>query len=127
MTFQQNTKLTPLLKLQHRKELIQQESDIQMQKLNEHFSYIKENAGSLALSGISSMLFSGSKTTSSNKDEEQPALAVHSDSPLSFLNHLSLAKGLFPVVLEIAQPFLITWGFKTVRKLITGLFSKKKK
>ena len=123
---QQKTIQTPLTKLQHRKELIRLESDLQIQKLDQHLSYFKENAGSLALSGISSLLFSGSKT-SSKEGKEQQSLPIQSTHPLGILNYLSLGKGLIPVALEIAQPFLITWGLKSVKKLITGIFSKKKK
>ena len=40
---------------------IQAKCAIQKQKLNEDFSYIQENLGSLFLSGVSSLLFSSSK------------------------------------------------------------------
>ena len=126
MTTQQKTILTPLAKLQRKKEMIRLESDLQIQKLDQHLSYIKENAGSLALSGISSMLFSSSKTSSKEANVQQ-SLPVHSTHPLGILNYLSFGKELLPVALEIAQPFLITWGLKTVKKLVTGIFSKKKK
>lgn len=127
MNPQQKTRQTPLAKLQHRKELVRLESDLQIQKLDQHLSYMKENAGSLALSGISSLLFSGSKTPSKEGKEQQQSIPTQSAHPLGILNYLSLGKGLLPVALEIVQPLLITWGLKTVRKLITGIFSKKKK
>jgi len=127
MTTQQKTIQTPLAKLQHKKELIRLESTIQQQKLDQHLSYMKDNAGSLALSGLSSMLFSGSKSSSPKEEKKQPLLSTTASLPLGILKSLSYGKGLVPIVLEIAQPFLITWGLKTVKNLITGIFSKKKK
>lgn len=51
-----NNQQTPLEKLISDKERIQRQCKRQEQKLNEDFSYIQENAGSLLLSGLSSLL-----------------------------------------------------------------------
>lgn len=51
-----NNRQTPLEKLISDKERIQRQCKRQEQKLNEDFSYIQENAGSLLLSGLSSLL-----------------------------------------------------------------------
>ena len=48
---------TPLERLISDKERIQRQCKRQEQKLNEDFSYIQENAGSLLLSGLSSLIF----------------------------------------------------------------------
>ena len=48
-----NNQQTPLEKLISDKERIQRQCKRQEQKLNEDFSYIQENAGSLLLSGLS--------------------------------------------------------------------------
>ena len=47
-----NNQQTPLEKLISDKERIQRQCKRQEQKLNEDFSYIQENAGSLLLSGL---------------------------------------------------------------------------
>ncbi|MDR0348154.1 MAG: hypothetical protein LBH90_01510 [Tannerella sp.] len=126
MTLQQQPIQTPLAKLQHKKESVRRESELQIQKLEQHLLYVKENAGSLVLSGISSLLLPGSKT-SPKKGKVQQSLPAQATHPFGLLNYLSLGKEMLPVALEIAQPFLITWGLKTVKKLITRIFFKKKK
>ena len=49
--------MTPLEKLQANKQRLQTACDEQEKKINATFSYIQENAGSLLLSGVSSLLF----------------------------------------------------------------------
>ena len=53
----QNKPLTPLEKLISDKERIRKQCVIQEQKLNDDFSYIQENAGSLLISGFTTLLF----------------------------------------------------------------------
>lgn len=65
-----NNRQTPLEKLISDKERIQRQCKRQEQKLNEDFSYIQENAGSLLLSGLSSLLFPSNKSTTKNKRQE---------------------------------------------------------
>ena len=123
------TQQTPLAILQHKKACISQESLLQEQKLNEHLSYLKENAVSLTFSGLSSLLFSSPSKTPQNENSSQQALTKTNEVKplLSLVDYLSLGKGLLPVAWEIAQPFVITWGLKSVRKILTNAFFKKKK
>ena len=64
MTMQQinNNPQTPLEKLISDKRRIKRQCIIQKQKLNDDFSYIQEHAGSLLLSGVTSLLFPNSKS-----------------------------------------------------------------
>ena len=64
-----NPQQTPLEKLISDKERIQRQCKRQEQKLNEDFSYIQENAGSLLLSGLSSLLFPSNKSTTKTNDK----------------------------------------------------------
>lgn len=121
---------TPLAKLRNKKEWVRLESREKEEKLNEHLSYLKENAGSLALSGLSSLIFSGSKSDQKENSSKQYSVTTKSKelfSPLSLLSSFSSGKGILPVALEIAQPFLITWGFKAVKNLLKRAFTKKRK
>ena len=63
MTIQQinNNPQTPLEKLISDKRRIKRQCIIQKQKLNDDFSYIQEHAGSLLLSGVTSLLFPPAK------------------------------------------------------------------
>lgn len=78
-----NNRQTPLEKLISDKERIQRQCKRQEQKLNEDFSYIQENAGSLLLSGLSSLLFPSNKSTTKTNDKNtapvtagQPSIAL---------------------------------------------------
>lgn len=68
MTMQQinNNPQTPLEKLISDKRRIKRQCIIQKQKLNDDFSYIQEHAGSLLLSGVTSLLFPNSKSEKKN-------------------------------------------------------------
>ena len=121
------TQQTPLAILQHKKACISQESLLQEQKLNEHLSYLRENAVSLTLSGLSSFLFSSPSKKIPQNNSEQGLIEANEAKPLSLIDYFSLGKGLLPVAWEIAQPFVITWGLKSVRKILTNAFFKKKK
>ena len=128
MTMQQinNNPQTPLEKLISDKRRIKRQCIIQKQKLNDDFSYIQEHAGSLLLSGVTSLLFPNSK---SEKKESIPTVST-SETPLSSIgisDYLHIAQGIFPLVWDVARPLLFTWGIRKAQSLFTGLLFKKKK
>ena len=101
---------------------------VQEQKLNADFSYIQENAGTLLLSGLSTLLLPNTKAKS--KEAENSQLAQTSDVPsmsLGLADYLSVAQGLLPVAWEVARPLLTAWGIQKVQAwIIKKLFKKKK-
>lgn len=124
-------RLTPLEQLISDKQRLEEACRVHEQKLSDDFSYVQENAGSLILSGISSMLFPSAK--SNTKKEASPGImasaasaATHSLS-LGLSDYLSIAKGIFPFAWDIAQPFLFTWGIKKAKNWFTHLLFRKKK
>lgn len=128
MTMQQinNRPQTPLEKLISDKRRIKRQCVIQEQKLNNDFSYIQEHAGSLLLSGVTSLLFPNSK---SEKKESAPSSTTGS-TPLSSIgltDYLHIAHGIFPLIWDVARPFLLTWGLRKAQNWFTGLLFKKKK
>lgn len=131
MTQQQtkNNRLTPLEKLISDKQRLQQKCQKQAEKLNDDFSYIQENAGSLLMSGLSSLLFPSSKAT--NKKEgasSKPSPQTGKTSiALGTSDYLSIAKGMLPVIWDVAQPLIMSWGIKKAQKWLVGLFTRKKK
>ena len=89
-----NNQQTPLEKLISDKERIQRQCKRQEQKLNEDFSYIQENAGSLLLSGLSSLLFPSNKSTTKTNDKNTaPVTAGQPSIALGISDYLSIAKG----------------------------------
>ncbi|RHJ92608.1 hypothetical protein [Parabacteroides bouchesdurhonensis] len=120
---------TPLEKLISDKERIQKQCRIQEQKLNGDFSYIQENAGSLLLSGISYLLFPGSKSTtkSNTTTNTNTEVARQTGLSLELSDYLSIGKNMLPLLWDIAQPFIMTWGIKKAKNIISNIFTKKKK
>lgn len=129
MQQKQNKPLSPLEKLISDKEQIRKQCALQEQKLNEDFSYIQENAGSLLISGFTALLFPNTKSkktesadpTASSLSPEQAAI------PIGFADYLSIAQGLLPVAWDVVKPFLLTWGIRKAQSWFTGLLFKKKK
>ena len=130
MTQQQttNNQLTPLEKLTFEKRRLQEECRLQANKLNDDFAYIQENTGSLLMSGLSALLFPHSKQTAS-KGKRTSSNTVPAATPVDFglSGYLSIAKGMLPVVWDVVQPIIMTWGIKKAQKWLVGLFSSKKK
>ena len=119
----QPTQQTPLEKLLADKERISQQSRLQEQKLNEGISYIQENAGSLLLSGVSSLLFSGSGTAGKNKKLPLPIHSQAVNVPVAsfgLADFLSIGKMMIPVMWEIAQPLIISWCIRKLKNIFAG-------
>ena len=122
----QNKPLTPLEKLISDKERIRKQCVIQEQKLNDDFSYIQENAGSLLISGFTTLLFPNSKSKKT-ESTETATTASQPVTPIGFSDYLSIAQGLLPVAWDVIRPFLLTWGIRKAQSWFTNLLFKKKK
>lgn len=119
---------TPLEKLLADKQRIQQACLEQENKINKTFTYIQENAGSLLLSGLSSLLFPAKPDKKGETAQGIVASATPATtSPLGLSDYLSVGKALVPLAWEIIQPLVVSWGIRTIRKKITNLFSPSKK
>ena len=122
----QNKPLTPLEKLISDKERIRKQCVIQEQKLNDDFSYIQENAGSLLISGFTTLLFTNTKSKKT-ESTETATTASQPVTPIGFSDYLSIAQGLLPVAWDVVRPFLLTWGIRKAQSWFTNLLFKKKK
>ncbi|WP_233584573.1 hypothetical protein [Parabacteroides sp. AF17-3] len=122
----QNKPLTPLEKLISDKERIRKQCVIQEQKLNDDFSYIQENAGSLLISGFTTLLFPNTKSKKT-ESTETATTASQPATPIGFSDYLSIAQGLLPVAWDVVRPFLLTWGIRKAQSWFTNLLFKKKK
>lgn len=122
----QNKPLTPLEKLISDKERIRKQCVIQEQKLNDDFSYIQENAGSLLISGFTTLLFPNTKSKKT-ESTETATTASQPVTPIGFSDYLSIAQGLLPVAWDIVRPFLLTWGIRKAQSWFTNFLFKKKK
>jgi hypothetical protein len=68
-------------------------------------NYIRDNIPGLLFSGITSMLMPSSK---SKKNKKQSSLS----------GGLSIGKQMMPILWEIAQPFILTWGIRKAKGLL---------
>jgi hypothetical protein len=73
--------------------------------LDRDFTYIRDNSSSLLISGITSMLIPSGK---SKENKKQNLL----------FGGLAIGKQFMPLLWEIAQPFVLTWGINKVKGLL---------
>lgn len=121
------TEQSPLEKIRARKEKLRVSAKMQENKIGNNFKYIQNHGGKLVLNSIKSAVF---PSRNENNIQSKP-----SSLPLT-LTDLALGgvssvmkgnKGLLPMIWNFAQPFVLTWGIKGAKKLIGGIFSRKKK
>jgi len=123
---------TPLERLISNKERINVLSKIQENKMNANVQYIQQNGGKLLLSGVTSAILPGTK---SKRISQKSGVSSSSSLPSTIAgmalggaaDYFTKGKHIFPLVLSVAQPFLLTWGIKGAKKLIGNLLSGKKK
>ena len=128
MQQRQNKLQTPLEKLISDKEHIRKQCVIQEQKLNDDLFYIQENAGSLLISGFTTLLFPNTKTkkTESTDPSASATSPAQAAIPIGFSDYLSIAQGLLPL-LGCSKTTLAYLGIRKAQKCYRPLFKKKKK
>lgn len=115
---------TPLEKLIFEKEQVRLECMKKEDEMTDGLSYVQDHAGSMLLSGVSSLIFPKTKTSA------KKSLLPHKDKGKDSGKHgisdyLAMAKDMLPTALEIATPFLFTWGLKNVPKWLFRLVRRK--
>jgi len=119
---------TPLEKLTAEKKRIRQLTQEQEIKLNAHIVYVQQNAGSLLLSFVSSMLFAppAKKENKEASTQSEGQAETTTTESLSFSDFIPVGKLLLPVAWDIAKPILLSWGIKKATQIAAGLFTRKK-
>jgi len=116
---------SPLEKLLADKEQIRHQCQQQEQRLNASVAYIQDHAGSLLLSGVSSLLFSGSGKTAQKTIALSPPKGSQDKVSLGLADYLSIGKTMIPLLWEIVQPLIITWGIRKAKTIIKNIFTGK--
>lgn len=118
---------TPLQKLNSEKERVRRQCKEQEEKLSAQFGYFQDNAGSIMLSGFSSLIFPKSKSSSSpaKSDLQQKESEANEALAMGLSDYLSIAKSMMPTLWDIARPLLISWGIARARRMVLKLFHKK--
>ena len=117
---------TPIEELLAEKQQVQEACRKQEEKLNQTFAFIQANAGSLLLSGFSSLLFPA-KPKGKNQTEKVAQDTPPPTNKLQLSDFFSLGKALLPVAWEVAQPLLGSLGIKLLRKRISNFFKPNSK
>lgn len=120
-----NNQQTPLQKLISEKEEVRRKCQLKGEKLNDDFAYIQQNSGSLLLSGLSSLLFPKTKGQSDSASKSTAESSLNQTVSLELSDYLSMAKGMMPVLWDIARPILITWGIARARSIFTKILHRK--
>lgn len=118
--------LTPLERLLHEKRRVTEECELRKIKLNADCAYIQAHAGSLLLSGLSALLFFGGNKKQEAKASDNQSATAAPAMPWGWGDLLAVGKSLLPVAWEVAQPIIMTWGIKKVRKWFSRLLFPKK-
>jgi len=97
--------------------------------MNANVQYLQQNGGKLLLSGAVSAILPGAKSKTVKEETKSSSLpsTITGLALGGAVDYFTRGKHLFPLVLSVAQPFLLTWGVKGAKKLIGNLLSGKKK
>lgn len=117
----------PIDKLLTEKQRLKEACKVKEKKLNDDFTYIEDNAASLLLAGVSSLLFPKKKKEPVSAVAKQPSTDNTTSNSLSLSNYLSIVKSMMPAAWEVARPLLISWGIQKVQSWALGKLFKKKK
>lgn len=121
-----NTAQTPLEQLQARKAQLRFESRIHEEKIGANLKYMQSHGGKLALNSVTSAIFPKKSVNTQSRPSTLPLTLT--DLALGGVSSVMKGnKGILPIVWNFAQPFVLTWGIKGAKKLIGGIFSRKKK
>jgi hypothetical protein len=109
---------------------IKEKCKIQEQKINADFIYIRNHAGGLLLSGISSLIFPSKDTHVKSADKLSASTYKNSDKSknnrFSIFDYPAITKSILPLVWDILQPMAITWGLNKFKSIITKFLLRKK-
>ena len=114
---QSKNKLTPIQILTCEKQKLMKQCDQQEQLIGEHITYIQQNAGSLIIKGVNSIMFP------KNTPQKQSSSSLHNED--NGLNgYLDQIKGYVPMLWGVVRPILISWGMNKFRRSLITLLKK---
>lgn len=118
---------TPLEKLRADKQRLEAACQMQAAKLNADFTYIHQHAHSLLLSGFTSLLFPDNKQRTDNKKSNNSATHASQTTSAQWQvsDYFSVVQSITPVLWEVAQPLIVNWGIRKMKRWISQLFTRK--
>jgi hypothetical protein len=119
-------RLSPIEQLQADKTDLKEKCRIQEKKIRANLTYMQDHTGRFLLSGISSLLCSAKSSARPLPTRSVTNPDKLNNSRYSLSNYRTIAKVALPLVWEILQPILITWGLSQAKSLIKKLLSGKK-
>ena len=120
--------LTPTERLISNKNRIKFECKVHEERLNENLQYLQKNSGKLIISGVTSAVFPGLKSSGKQMSRPSSLPSTLTDLALGGVStYLTAGKGILPLAVNLAKPLLLTWGIKGAKKLLKSIFTRKGK
>jgi hypothetical protein len=117
-TINPNKKQSAIEKLLHDKAQLEVLIKEREKNLDRSFTYIRNNASILMVSGFTSLLFPSDKPGKRTLSLVESVKKTVLDRPLALSGRIAIAKSFVPLVWEIVQPFILTWGINKVKRII---------
>ncbi|MDR2968444.1 MAG: hypothetical protein LBV32_02425 [Tannerellaceae bacterium] len=115
------TEQSPLEKLHAEQQQLRIDAHAQEEKIGADIKYIQSNGTRLLIRSVTSAILQGLPVTQSNRSD---ASARYSTGITGLVaGGLSAVmkerKGILPVAWKLVQPFVLTWGIKAVKRLLS--------
>lgn len=115
---------TPLEALQARKEQLRFDAHVQEEKIGANIKYMQHHGTRLVLHSVASTILPGSSAAPNGPSKTSTRPSGLTDLAMGGISSLMKGnKGILPLIWNFAQPFVLTWGIKGIKKL---LFRKRK-
>lgn len=109
---------TPLEALQARKRQLRFDAQIQEDKIGANIKYMQYNGTRLILHSVAAALIPGKSTTTNHPSGSSTQSSGLADLAIGGVSAFMKGnKGILPMLWGIAQPFVLTWGIKGIKKL----------
>ncbi|MDF9828857.1 hypothetical protein [Parabacteroides sp. PF5-6] len=110
---------TPLEALQARKEQLRFDGYIQEDRIGAHIKYIQQHGTRLVLQSVASAILPGSSKAPNDPSKTSTRPSGLTDIAMGGISSLMKGnKGILPLIWNFAQPFILTWGIKGVKRLL---------
>ncbi len=114
-----NNSISPLEELRQEKEIVRRECAESEERLADHWSHFKDNAGSLIFYSAINSIMKGFGFGGKKESEDKPE--TRSNSLVNGL--LSSLTTYYPLIWDMVQPMLIRFAMRKIK----SIFSRKKK
>lgn len=115
------TEQSPLEKLHARQQQLRLDAHAQEEKIGAGIKYIQRNGTRLVIRSVASAILQGNPEAQGNRSEASARYSTGiTDLVAGGLSAVMRErKGILPVVWKFVQPFVLTWGIKAIKRLLS--------